>query len=231
MKKCSKCGEYKKFELFHRDKNSKDGYKTWCKDCRKKETKEYRKKHREKVLEAKREWYKKTKTEIEIRNKRALELIEKKCTSCEEIKEIKQFRQRANGGYYSVCKQCENKKNKEYRKNNPDKINELKVISENRRRYQKSKLDKSLTSKEWNECKKFFNNECAYCGRKMNNLTQDHFIPLSKDGEYSKKNIIPSCRSCNSRKNNKDFYEWYKEDIHYSKERLNKIEEYFRSLA
>lgn len=197
----------------------------------KKKQKNTEKNIEKKYLKLKREWYKKTKTEIEIRNKRALELIEKKCTSCEEIKEIKQFRQRANGGYYSVCKQCENKKNKEYRKNNPDKINELKVISENRRRYQKSKLDKSLTSKEWNECKKFFNNECAYCGRKMNNLTQDHFIPLSKDGEYSKKNIIPSCRSCNSRKNNKDFYEWYKEDIHYSKERLNKIEEYFRSLA
>ena len=64
----------------------------------------------------------------------------------------------------------------------------------------------------------------------MNNLTQDHFIPLSKGGEYSKKNIIPSCRSCNSRKSNKDFYEWYKGDIHYSKERVNKIEEYFRSF-
>lgn len=230
MKKCSKCSEYKGFESFHKDKNSKDGYKTWCKDCRKKETKEYRQKYREKVLESKKEWYKKTKTEIEFRNKKALDMIEKECTKCNNIKDINQFRQRANGGYYSVCKQCENESNKIYRKNNPDKINELRIIHENRRRYNKSKLEKSFTAKEWNDCKKFFNNECAYCGRKMNNLTQDHFIALSNGGDYSKKNIIPSCRSCNSSKHNKDFYEWYSEYTHYSKDRVNKIEEYFRSL-
>ena len=113
MKKCSKCNEYKSIELFHKDKNSKDGYKTWCKDCRKLETKKYREKHKEKVLEAKKQWYIQTKLKAEERNKKALESINKECTKCKKNKHIKEFRQRANGGFYSICKVCENKINKE----------------------------------------------------------------------------------------------------------------------
>ena len=75
MKKCSKCNEYKSVELFHKDKNSKDGYKTWCKDCRRLETKKYREKHKEKVLEAKKQWYIQTKLKAEERNKKLLNLL------------------------------------------------------------------------------------------------------------------------------------------------------------
>lgn len=35
MKKCSKCGEYKHLEHFHKSKKSKDGRRTKCKLCRK----------------------------------------------------------------------------------------------------------------------------------------------------------------------------------------------------
>lgn len=230
MKKCSKCGEYKDFQMFHKDKNSKDGYKVWCKECRKKESLEYRNKYRDKILNSKKKWYEKSKNKKELRNKNAVDIGFKICTVWNINKKINSYRQRANGGYYSICRECENKKNKEYRKNNPDKINRLKIISENKRRYQKKQLNRTFTSEEWKSCNLFFNNQCVYCGVETNDLTQDHFIPISKGGEYSKNNILPSCRSCNSRKSNKEFYEWYKQDIYYSKERINKIEEYFRSL-
>jgi 5-methylcytosine-specific restriction endonuclease McrA len=42
---------------------------------------------------------------------------------------------------------------------------------------------------------------CAYCGtRAKGHLTQDHLTPLSAGGSHTVSNVIPACRSCNSRK-------------------------------
>jgi 5-methylcytosine-specific restriction endonuclease McrA len=70
-----------------------------------------------------------------------------------------------------------------------------------------------------------FDNKCAYCGKEKP-LAQDHFVPLSKGGEYTNNNIICSCKSCNSSKSDKDFFEWYPEQLFYSKEREAKILKY-----
>lgn len=56
-----------------------------------------------------------------------------------------------------------------------------------------------LTMADWNELLETFNHKCAYCGKKKK-LTQDHVIPLSKDGLHTKENVVPSCMLCNGRK-------------------------------
>ena len=71
----------------------------------------------------------------------------------------------------------------------------------------------------------YFNNSCAYCGAKCE-LEQEHFIPVTKGGEYTKNNIITACRSCNASKGNRDFDEWYKNKDFYNKDRENKIKQY-----
>ena len=49
---------------------------------------------------------------------------------------------------------------------------------------------------------------CQYCGRLQielkprESLTRDHLIPLSRGGRTSKKNIVVSCKQCNSLKKN-----------------------------
>lgn len=96
-------------------------------------------------------------------------------------------------------------------------INNLREID--RKEY--NKLSKEYTSKQlwttttyrgWEnsaqQIKKYFNNRCAYCGKELP-LQQDHFIALSKGGEYSKNNIVPSCQSCNGSKGAKEFETWY----------------------
>jgi len=90
------------------------------------------------------------------------------------------------------------------------------------RRSKKLSLEYTLTLNEWIEIKLYFDNKCCYCGRELK-LTQDHFIPLDKNGSYSKKNIVPSCLSCNCSKTNKDFHEWYPNYKYYSKEREARI--------
>lgn len=42
---------------------------------------------------------------------------------------------------------------------------------------------------------------CAYCGRSDAPLTVDHVLALSRGGRHEIENLVPACRSCNSRKN------------------------------
>ena len=64
----------------------------------------------------------------------------------------------------------------------------------------------TLTSEEWLDILKEYDYRCAYCGCDFNedNMpTKDHVIPISKGGDNIKENIVPACRGCNSKKNNK----------------------------
>lgn len=87
-----------------------------------------------------------------------------------------------------------------YGKNNREKTRE----SCNRRRALKKQLPSTLTTNEWQEILVKFNNSCAYCGVQQSELDhklhQEHVVPLSKGGGYTKENIVPACRSCNLKK-------------------------------
>ena len=50
LKFCIKCKIKKTLNKFSKNKNNKDGYQNWCKDCRKKYEKKYYEKHRDKIL-------------------------------------------------------------------------------------------------------------------------------------------------------------------------------------
>jgi len=85
-----------------------------------------------------------------------------------------------------------------YRRENPDKKRHL----ENKRRASKFKNGGSHTLQQRLEKFALLGNVCFYC-KKPKKLTVDHDIPLSRGGTDDIENILPSCRSCNSKKNNK----------------------------
>ena len=115
---------------------------------------------------------------------------------------------------------------KEYQKKNQDKVRHWKRKNKiMRKNILKSNIN-DYTSEQWENCIKYFDNKCAYCGTGTGILTQDHFIPLSKKGDHTKTNIIPCCFSCNSSKNATDFDIWYKDNTKFSKNRYKKIKEY-----
>ena len=70
-----------------------------------------------------------------------------------------------------------------------------------------------VTNYWFNELCKTFNYQCSYCFCYPFELTQDHIVPLSKGGTHTRKNIVPSCRSCNSSKNNKLIKDWKPEVV------------------
>lgn len=105
-----------------------------------------------------------------------------------------------------------------YKKRHKDKI----ANNVQRRRNKAKGLEHSLTDIQWDFIIREFSGGCAYCGEKSD-LERDHFIPISKSGEFTINNIIPSCKKCNISKRDYDFFEWYPRHEYYSKKRERKI--------
>ncbi|NUM58583.1 MAG: HNH endonuclease [Bdellovibrionaceae bacterium] len=50
---------------------------------------------------------------------------------------------------------------------------------------------------------------CYHCGQKFPKeaMTMDHLIPISRGGFSNKKNCVPSCKECNTKKSYKTTFE------------------------
>ncbi|WP_137743377.1 HNH endonuclease [Robertmurraya siralis] len=89
-----------------------------------------------------------------------------------------------------------------------------KWVKETNYNYQKFNQSHDISKEEWENCKKYFNYSCAYCGlseekhREIANqdLHKEHVDHL---GSNDLSNCVPSCRKCNSSKWAKLFEEWY----------------------
>lgn len=58
-----------------------------------------------------------------------------------------------------------------------------------------------FTHAQWVEMQAAYDHRCVYCGKRAKgHLTQDHITPLSQGGNHTLSNIVPACRSCNSKK-------------------------------
>lgn len=51
-----------------------------------------------------------------------------------------------------------------------------------------------------------FEGLCSYCDNRAD--TWDHIVPVTDGGRTVPGNIVPSCRSCNSSKNNRNVFDW-----------------------
>lgn len=88
-------------------------------------------------------------------------------------------------------------RHRSWAKNNPDK---RRAHEARRRALEQGANINDFTAAQWKELKELYQHCCAYCGKQGERLTQDHVIPLSKGGNHTLSNIVPACKSCNSRK-------------------------------
>jgi 5-methylcytosine-specific restriction endonuclease McrA len=107
-----------------------------------------------------------------------------------------------------------NAKRRDYRRRNLDKLRKAA-----RRYYWKNSERKRIehhdavakrkgppgkyTRLEWLQLLAAYRYRCAYCNRKLNRMSAsaDHVVPLGRGGTNWITNIVPSCLSCNQRKN------------------------------
>lgn len=225
-KTCTKCGEEKPLtsEYFYKAKSNTDGFHGSCKECMKKEGRErwavYYPENKDKLYETKKIYRKANEKKYKAstllyRTTNKEKLNEK---NRDYYKKNKEKVLERTSKYRQANKELHKKRVSSWAKRNREKL----AVAYQKRKSKSMSLPSTLTTEQWNETKEYFNNRCAYCGKEKT-LAQEHFIALSKGGGYTKENIIPACRNCNSSKHNKDFFEWYPEQEFYSKEREQKI--------
>jgi len=219
---CKVCGETLEIKAnFYLDKNSLDGYAIRCKRCTK---------HKYDNLDKGKS--KKNKSKKADKSEKVKEPKQnKKPLSAEELKEKNK---QTNFDYYWKNKE-EIIKRRKIRKENgykysSEKEKKSKVVRNQKRRANLKNLPSSFTLEQWEYCKAQFDYKCCYCCEEAP-LQQEHFIPVSKMGPFIASNILPSCGSCNIKKQDKDFFEWYPTEQFYSKEREAKILEYLIEMS
>jgi hypothetical protein len=111
----------------------------------------------------------------------------------------------------------ENKeKEKEYNKKWFSKNPHKRSLYDNMRRARVLELPNTLTHAQWEQLLSLFNHSCAYCGGN-DRIAMDHLIPVSRKDINNPGtawgNIVPACKKCNSKKNNKTHYEFCPKDI------------------
>jgi hypothetical protein len=128
--------------------------------------------------------------------------------------------------YHREIVRTRNKEGKtvKWQRENPDKV---KIYTVNHRQHE-------INKQEWINCKKYFNNSCAYCGLsekdhytmylgkpRKSDLHKEH---IAHDGANDLSNCVPACRICNSSKWKHNLDEWYNSDNpNYLEERIKKI--------
>ncbi|MEM4994948.1 HNH endonuclease signature motif containing protein [Priestia sp. SB1] len=198
MKECSRCNEIKPLEDFYQQKKQSKKRGNWI---------YYHPECKECNKKAAKKWY-------------------------QEHPEIKrQYNRNWNKKPDAKIKMRENSERRrkeglhqEWIKNNPDK---MKKYAEQHRHHE-------TTEEEWEDCKNYFNYRCAYCSLPI----EEHWVQLNKkiingdfhkehvhhDGENDLSNCVPACKTCNVKKYNFRFEEWYnKENEIFSEENLEKI--------
>jgi len=216
-KKCSKCGETKPVGEFYKRSVSKDGLNYYCKECSKASASQWNKEHPEQKYAANRRWQKNHPEHVRAKGRERMKRWYKRHPEQGRAARARWYKRHPERGCAASAHWI--KTHPEYPASWRKEHREETRRYCNTRRSLKRALPATLTNKEWQQIKLLAGNACTYCDCKFSSklkAVQDHFIPLSKGGAYTKENIVPACQSCNSRKGNKVF-----KDIHEAREWLS----------
>ena len=98
---------------------------------------------------------------------------------------------------------------KRYLRSHPDKARIYNRVKKAKRRALKRGAGiNDFTTAQWRSMVEAARGRCYYCGRVSEQLQQEHKIPLSRGGNHTASNIVPSCSWCNSRKGSRTFEEF-----------------------
>lgn len=228
MKACMRCGnEYAESE-FNKCSANPDGLQRWCRACQKEVKDKWYLENHEHATDYKLAYNTSHREENKVYSKiyrmQHLEHCREYGKQRYWLIRDKKLRQNKEWykKYYPIKREQIIERVRIYEGRNPEKVKQWRKKHKHKRREIASGLVSDFTLSQWQECKKLFNHSCAYCGNSGVKLEQDHVIPVTKDGAYTKTNIVPACRSCNGSKRNHYLEEWYPSQIFFTEERFQK---------
>jgi 5-methylcytosine-specific restriction endonuclease McrA len=117
------------------------------------------------------------------------------------------------------------RKHREWKRNNSELVREqsrrayakdpekfiarAKEAGHKRRALERGAGSTGVTRAQWAEVLERHSNRCVYC-QVEGRMTMDHVVPISRGGAHDPSNIVPACKSCNSKKYNRLPSEWRK---------------------
>jgi hypothetical protein len=222
IKKCSKCGQVKSLEEFHRNAASRDGRQSSCKDCRSLAAKsaytanpqremralrarEWRAANPDKRREAERRWRlanpdkrRQTWADWAAKNKSWIQQRER----LRVRKPDPEARRKANRKWRQRNRDAMREQTRTWRRRNRQRAREQ---VQRRRAIKAAAATFVLVTKD---LARLTDRGCVACGLPADSL--DHMIPLSRGGSHGIGNLTPMCRGCNSSKGAKTIAEWRK---------------------
>ena len=202
QKRCSKCGELKPLDAFHKNKSQKDGLAHYCRACRveysaanaeyiNEYARAYRASHIEKERERSHAYY--TANTEKRRDYHRAHYI----ANVEVILE-------KHRAYKAANVEVRREQARAYRATHPD----VHRATWQRRHARIKGNGGSFTSQELRHMRLTQGGFCPYCQEHHPHLSIDHIIPLKQGGRHEAANICLVCRRCNSSKGNRTPDQW-----------------------
>jgi hypothetical protein len=247
-KRCRKCENVypATLEHFYKQKNGKYDLSSWCKSCKNEWQKQYNEEHWDSLQIYRKDYRSKNKVHLrkiirEHYEKNRDYLLQhyrdKRARDRDRInkreRELRAPRREATNQRarerYAQNPLPQNESSRTHYAQNP----EMYMFKTQQYKARKRALPATLTEEEWEQALEYWNNQCVYC-KQAKKLGMDHFIPLTDEscpGTVAE-NILPSCRSCNCSKCDRDPIAWMRRKFGEESAQIimKQIEAYFATI-
>jgi 5-methylcytosine-specific restriction endonuclease McrA len=182
-RKCPKCGEWKHWTEYHRNRSRETGYQDICKPCFNVANAASR---------AKRADYWREHYAERMRATYAEHGAERRAKTAEwYVKHGKDWHRE----WTDRNREQERERTKKWRAAHPYAMQ----VSGNNSRARRDHVEGIVTESEWLAILARHDHKCASCG-KQSKLEIDHIVPMKLGGTNTSGNVQPLCHACNTRK-------------------------------